>query len=762
MESQINNSVDTAQDEVSLLELFFHYFSYWKWFVISLVICLSLAFVYLRYTTKQYTVFSKVLIKDEKRGQTGFDWNAFSDLGLTPQMGSFDNEIEILNSQSLMQEVVDSLKLGVAYFKEGRIKKEEIYKNTPIFVNVSDQTDLGSFILDKKEDGSFELKASKEDFTASFAMNDTLVSPWGILSFRENSYGSAEFPVEVIIKHPKDLPFVNITPINKQTTVVDISTITSVPEKGKDIINVLVGIYNQKTIDDKNYVANNTITFLNGRINVIFGELSDAEKEVEAFKKSKGLTDMATEAQMFLTSQNEYSKKISDTDVQLSILRDIKSFIRNPQNMGNVAPSNVGVTDPTILSLIHLYNETILEKNITTRGMTANNARIREYDEKIALLRDNLVKGIEMSESGMQTSLRELRSQEGMYLARTLGLSTQERESRELYRQQSLKETLYVYLSQKREETALSRTLATPNALVIDAADYSPIPVKPKSKIIGLAALLMGIIIPVLIIYIKDLFDNRIHTKEQLTRIVKAPFIGEIPKSKIEKAFPTLNARSIIAEKFRIAISNLSFVTPPKIDSARIILVTSSFSGEGKSFFSQNLAMSLATTGNKTLLIDMDMRKSVLNKTLAMNPVKGIAMYLADPSIIVDDIIDKSKTFHKNLDIIPIRTFPPNVAELLASNRLDMLFEESSKEYDYIIVDTAPIGLVADAYRINQFVDASIYVARAEYTYKSQLADLQTLYKENKLKNMTVILNAASPKKGYYGYKDNGYYGEDA
>ncbi|GHU68410.1 tyrosine protein kinase [Bacteroidia bacterium] len=756
----IQQTTEQQNEEVSFAEIFFHYISYWKWFVASVAVCLIIAFVYLRYTTAEYLVSSHVLIKDDQKGKAAtFDVNAFNDLGLFPQVGTFDNEIEVLLSKTLMKSVSDSLKLNVAYYSNGRLKQFELYKNSPVYVSITNQIDWGSFVLQKNDDGSFFMKSKSHKYEKQFALNDTVNSPWGLLTFKENPFGNAEYPVEVVIKHPKSLPGVSVAPLNKLTTVVDVSMITATPQKGLDIINTLVAEYNQRAINEKNYVANHTIDFINERLVDISGELKTAEQNVESYKKVHGLSDLAAEAQMSLSSQTEYTKKSVEVATQLNILRSVKSFLTNPENKNNIAPSNVGLTDPTVISLINKYNEEVLAKT-RQAGLKESNPMIQAINERITLLRDELIKGITMAESGMQTTLRSVEQQANAYLSKTMSLSTQERESRELYRQKEIKESLFIYLLQKKEETGLSLALATPNAVVIDEADYYPVPVKPKGNIILLAALLLGLIIPVAVIYVLDLFDNKVRNKEQLTQIVKAPFLGEVPQTKSTK-FPVLNVRSGIAEKFRIIASNLGFVVSG--DKQKVIMVTSTYSGDGKSFFSQNLAMSLATSGYKTLLIDLDMRKSVLNKTLSINPSKGVAMFLSDPTIKLEQIIDKTGTFHKNLDIIPIKVFPPNPAELFSSARLEELFRSLSSEYDYVIVDTAPIGLVADAFRINQFADATIYVTRIDYTYKSSLCEIQHLYREQKLKNMTVILNAVPTSNFAYGNdrKKNNYYTYD-
>jgi capsular exopolysaccharide synthesis family protein len=391
--------------------------------------------------------------------------------------------------------------------------------------------------------------------------------------------------------------------------------------------------------------------------------------------------------------------------------------------------------------------------------MKADNRAYQQYENNIALLKDNLLKGISIAEAGMQTTLKELRSQENMYAAKVRGLSTQERESRELFREKEIKESIFIYLMQKQEETGLSLALATPNAIIVDEASIWE-QVAPKRNAILLAALLIGLIIPIAVIYIKDLLDVKLRDKEQLLRIVKVPFLGEVPESKSEKALPVSNIRSHIAEKFRIITSNLGFVISK--NKGQIIMLTSFYSGEGKSFCSRNLALTLATSGKKTILIDLDMRKSEMNKTLGINPSRGIAMYLSDPALTPENIIDKSHLFHPNLDIIPIKVFPPNPVELLASERLSALFNLLKGVYDCIVVDTAPVGLVADAYHLNKLADATIFVTRMNYTTKAALWDIKSLYASNKFNNLTLILNAVPLSQYGYGYNcGHNYYIEE-
>ncbi len=746
--------------EVSFAEILLHYLKHWKLFLISVIVCLTCFIIYLQFAIPQYRVSSSVIIKDEKKGQ-GYDLTAFNDLGIITQKSNVDNEIEILSSKALMQQVIDSLHINVLYFKNTGLKKEELYKKSPIQVTVNEYKKKGSFIISKDtKKNKLHLKSnddSEEDFERLINVGEMFESPWGWLTISFMTVENSEFPVIVKILSKDTYPMISVERKNLNASSVNIEAITSCPDKGIDIINTLIFVYNQQVINDKNYVANNTINFINERLADISGELQVAEKNVETYKQSRNLTDTKAEAGLYLTANSEYEKKISDADMQITILNYVRSYLKASENKDNIVPANIGLSDPTIINLINTYNDLILDKKRATSGMKQGNPLLQEYDDRANSLRSNLLKGIDIAESGLKLSRNELVKQETLYSRKIRGLSTQERESRELYRQKEIKETLFLYLLQKKEETGLTLALATPNARVIDKAFMDKNPVKPKKQILFIGAFLCGLIIPIIYIYIKGLFNFRLENKEELIKTVKAPYLGEIPISKGSTPLPTEKVRSGIAEKFRTITSNLKFLAGQ--DENKVIIITSTVSGEGKSFVSRNLALSLATSGKKTLLIDLDIRKSVMNETLDLTPSKGIVIYLSDPSIKVEDIIDKSGKIHGKLDIIPTKILPPNPAELLDSDRLDKLFKEVVPQYDYIIVDTPPIGLVADAFRISQFASACIYVTRKGYTHKKSLPDIQSLYQEKKLHNMSCILNGVSQSK-YYGHNGDNYYEE--
>lgn len=753
------------QEEVSIIEIFFHYLRYWKFFILSVFVCIALAFIYLLYATPEYSVTSKVLINDDKKGQTVdmSSASAFNDIGIVAPKSNLDNEVEILRSKTLMENVVDSLKLNISYFKPEKIKKREIYKGTPVILSITNIMAAGTFTVNSESENVLSIRSDKENFNQKVEMGKELNSPWGILMFTPNPFKTESFPIEISLTS-SFFPLVTVTPVSKTSSVVDLSLVTSTPKKGQDILNTLIAQYNKNAIDDKNYVANSTINFIDNRLNSVSGELQTAEKDVEDYQKSKGITDLQAQGQLLLSSSSEYSKQITDANIQSDLLKSIQEYIMNPANKDAAIPSNVGITDPTVISLIQKFNDLILEKKKATGGMLENHPVLIEYNNQLALVRADLLKGITISENSVKSTLKELQRQDNMNVGRAQALTTQARETRDLGRQQTLKETIYTYLVQKREDTELSLVTATPNARVIDPATVEKIPVKPKKMIILLAALIVGVIIPVIVIYIRDLFDNKIHSKDDVTRVVSAPFLGVIPVMKNTDPFPVLKVRSAMTERFRTVISNLEFIVGS--ERRKVISVTSFTSGDGKSFFSRNLAMSLATIGKKTLLIDLDLRKSVLVKTLGMTNIeKGSAMFLSDPNVRINEIIDASHTFHRNLDIIPVHIFPPNPAELLSSHRLEQLFQTIGRDYEYIIVDTAPVGLVADAYNINAYSLATIFLLRSDFSLKKSLPEIQELYKEKRLNNLSVVLNAVTDENmygyGHYGNYKHDYYTEE-
>jgi capsular exopolysaccharide synthesis family protein len=756
-EPGINNE---TENEISVAELFFRYLNEWKLFAASILICLGIAVTYILFSSPKYKVISTILISDDKKGNVEQDLSmAFSDLGIFQQKTNLDNEIEILRSQTLMSKVVDSLHLDVCYFKETKTKTVEIYNNTPFFVTVKDCLHPGYLTIDLTNNET--LSVSGDNFHEETEFEKELMTPLGLITITRNPYGTEIVPIITEIC-PDILPEVTINTVNKTSSVVEISIVTENREKGKDIINTLIELYNSDAITEKNYTASNTIQYIDKQLKVISGELNEAEKDVETYRKNKNVMDLHTQGQILLTSTTDYVNHINTINTQLLILQKTRAFITNSDNSKNIIPSNDGLTDPTILGLIQAYNAEILDKEKQTVGMKDNFPVVKDFEKRISILRENLRQGINNSISSMELTLRELRHQEGMYRAEASTMPTKERESRELLRQQNTKEFIVNYLAQKREETGLALALATPNAKIIDAAKPSKQPVEPQKLVIILAALVVGIVVPAAIIYLKELFNTTIQSREDVQKTIKATFLGEIPVNKNNEPLPVYRLRSSISEKFRLISSNIEFTVGNK--KTKIISVTSYIPSEGKSFVARNLAYSLASTGKKTLLLDTDLRKSVIRQNMNIKTDKGTTLYLANTSIKLNEVIDIG-SYHKNMDIIAVKVYPPNPTELLYSDRLVQLFEELKEfQYEYIIVDTAPVSLVSDSLILNKFSDTTIFVLRCGHTSKSFIKEIQNIYQNKKLNNLTWVLNAV-PESEHYGYRYHhskyGYYYQD-
>jgi len=762
-----NASATTSQAETgsrTALDYFFKYIVYWKWFALSLIICFGIAYAQLRYATPIYSVSAKVIISTDNRATGEIDPSAFSDLGLSGIRNSLETEIAVLTSRQLCSAVGDSLRLNITYFKEGRIKNTEIYKGTPVTVSIPNVIRAGSFILGLDSANNLTISNAELGYSQPVKYGEEIATPWGMATFNRNPFGQETLPVTVNVTRGSS-PGISVLS-NTGSSIIYVSAKSSVPEKAADIVNTIIELYNKKTVAEKNQIASNTIAYIRERERLLYDELDQAERDVEQFNLNRGAINLQSQRAFYLQNTNAFDMQIHDTDVQLELLRNTKQFLLDPKNEGELVPTNIGLTDGVVLGLLGSYNQMILDKRENTQSMKGTHTTLKEYNDRIIYLKNNVLNGIAQCEEMLNFRKTDLKNLETQFSGMSRDLTVKERESRELNRRQTIKESLYIYLSQKREEVGITTASATPNAKVIERAEaVYGVPISPVPSNKYSTALIAGLAIPLVIIYIISLLDNKIHGREDVIKTVKAPFLGEIPMLKNPAAFPVLKVKSSIAEQFRTIVSNLDFVVGGK--QRKIVQITSSTGSEGKSFFSRNLALSLATTGRKTLLVDLDMRKSVMVSELELKTKSGIALYLSDPEVKLKDIVDTS--FHKNLTIMPVKVFPPNPAELLVSERMKHFFDEIGDNYEYIIIDTAPIGLVSDAYSINRFVDATIFLVRADYTFRRSLVEIQNLYRENRLKNLTCVLNATEIKKhgygryGYgYGYGKYGYgYGND-
>ena len=546
-----------------------------------------------------------------------------------------------------------------------------------------------------------------------------------------------------------------IAPTSKTTSVAVISLKNSSLQRGQDFINQLLEMYNRNTNNDKNEIAQKTAEFIDERIGIISKELGSTEADLESFKRDAGITDLTSEAQIALAGNAEYEKKSVENRTQISLVNDLRKYLRG--NEYEVLPSNVGLQDAALIGAIERYNEMLVERKRLLRTSTENNPAIVNLDTSIRAMKANVQATLEGTLQGLMITKSNLDREASRYSRRISNAPGQERAYVSIARQQEIKAGLYLMLLQKREENAIALAATANNAKIIDEAIADDTPVSPKRSMIYLIALVLGVGIPVGIIYLIELTKFKIEGRVDVEKLTSVPIIGDIPltdekNDKNGSIAVFENKNNLMSETFRNIRTNLQFMLD---NDQKVILVTSTVSGEGKSFVSANLAISLSLLGKKVVIVGLDIRKPGLNKVFHLsNKEKGITQYLSNPET---DLMEFVQPFdiNKNLFILPGGSVPPNPTELLARNGLDKAIEILKQNFDYVIMDTAPIGMVTDTLLIGRVADLSVYVCRADYTHKAEYTLINELSIEKKLPNLCTVINGVDLKKRKYGY----YYG---
>ena len=774
-----------ADDEkIDIQEVLFKYIIHWPWFVGAVLVCLIGAWIYLRMATPVYNISATVLIKDDKKGGNTGGMAGLEELGLSGLISSsqnIDNELEVLRSKTLVKEVVNQLNLHVSYTDEDEFPSKNMYKTSPVIVSLTPQEaeklsdpmivemslypqgslDVGVTIGDKEYQKHFE------KLPAVFPMDEgTLAffqSPDSLMANKDTTEESSAQNVRRItakINSPMKVARVycenlTIEPTSKTTSVAVISLKNSSLQRGQDFINQLLEMYNRNTNNDKNEIAQKTAEFIDERIDIISKELGNTEANLENFKRNAGITDLTSEAQIALTGNAEYEKKRVENRTQISLLEDLRKYIRG--NEYEVLPSNVGLQDAALVATIERYNEMLVERKRLLRTSTENNPAIVNLDTSIRAMKSNVQATLDGTLQGMLITKADLDREANRFSRRISDAPGQERQFVSIARQQEIKAGLYLMLLQKREENAITLAATANNAKIIDEAIADDIPVSPKRKIIYLIALVLGVGIPVGIIYLIGLTKFRLEGRADVEKLTTVPIVGDIPltdeKNEKDGSIAVFeNQNNLMSETFRNIRTNLQFMLQ---NDKKVILVTSTVSGEGKSFISANLAISLSLLGKKVVIVGLDIRKPGLNKVFRLSTKeKGITLYLANPDTDLMSLVQPSDV-NKNLSILPGGTVPPNPTELLARDGLDKAIEILKKNFDYVILDTAPVGMVTDTLLIGRVADLSVYVCRADYTHKVEYTLINELAEEKKLPNICTVINGVDLKRRKYGY----YYG---
>ncbi len=756
------------------LRLFFlKYLRYWYWFVLALISSLGGAYLYLQYSVPIYKVSATLLIKDEKKGSSSSN-EILKELDMFSGSKIVENEIEVLKSKVLAEKVIDDLNLTVSYYKEGWLRDAELFKKSPISLNYISLKDIayGEPLYIKTIDAqNFELLDENKSSIGKYIYTQALNNNYG--SFRvfltDPKAKSGEI-IKVRFARRERLvqSFVSkiqVELINIKSTVLQLSLEDAVPEKGKVILSKLIDVYTFSSLEDKNSEATNTLRFIGERLQLITGELKDVEKDVEQYKTSQGITDLSAEGNLFLEKVKDNDAKLSEVDIQLKVLDGVERYLASGQN--NVAPATLMVNDPILTSFIEKLGELELQREKTSRTVQAGNPFLETINTQIANTKQAIRENVANQKKGLIITRNGLQGNNNRFESAIRTIPRKEREFVNIQRQQNIKESLYLLLLQKREETALSYASTVTDSRVVDTPHATSSPIKPNGKNIYLIAFVLGFILPAAVINVRDLLNDKIQSRKDIENATGLAIFGEIalkPKENIG-SLVDLSSRSFISEQFRTLRTNLQYVNTNKGSKGTVLLLTSSTSGEGKSFVTINLAASLSALGKKVAILELDLRKPKLSAYLGEDRDNGISNYLVGKAN-ETDIIKKTKV--NNLFLVSSGPIPPNPAELLSNGRIETLLKVYRETFDYVLIDTPPIGLVTDATILSPYIDVCFYLVRHEVTQKQNLNILNDLKKFEKFKSLNVIFNGVNYKNsqeyrygyGYgYGY-GKGYYTE--
>ena len=766
-----------SEEQINIQEILFRYLIHWPWFVVSVIVCVAVAWGYLHLTTPVYNISATVLIKDEKKGGGA---NMSSELekmgmnGFVSSSSNIENEIEVLSSRTLAREVVSALGLFVTYMDEDRFPKKELYRTSPVLVSLTPQeadklpqTMKVGMSLQPSGVMDVQIRVGEKEYRKRFEkLPAVLPTDEGTIAFFTNNDTLSPIHPESVTKERHITAYINrpfsvakgyagslsITPTSKATSVVTVSLNNSNTRRGKDYIDKLLEMYNINANNDKNEVAQKTAEFIDERIDIISKELGSTEQDLENFKRSAGITDLTSEAQIALAGNAEYEKKRVENQTQINLVMDLQRYLQGSEY--EVLPSNVGLQDAGVAGAIDRYNEMVSERNRLLRTSTESNPAIVNLNASIRAMRGNIQTTLDATLKGLEITRADLAREAGRYSRRISDAPTQERQFVSIARQQEIKSGLYLMLLQKREENAIVLAAIANNAKIIDEAQADGAPISPKRMTIYLAALVFGIGIPVGIIYLIGLAKFKVEGRADVEKLTSIPVIGDVPLADEKNGSIAVfeNQNNLMSETFRNVRTNLQFMLE---NGKNVILVTSTISGEGKSFISANLAISLSLLGKKVVIVGLDIRKPGLNKVFNI-PKKehGITQFLTNPTINLMDLVQPSD-INRNLYILPGGTVPPNPTELLARNGLEKAVETLKQNFDYVVLDTAPVGMVTDTLLIGRVADLSVYVCRADYTRKAEFTLINELAENNKLSNLCIAINGLDLQKKKYGY----YYG---
>lgn len=751
----------------------YKYLRYWHWLLIGCLLGLAAAFLYNRYTIPEYATESSLMILSKEDNTVAGVLPSGGASVLSLQQNTLDNQIETLKSKRLVEKVVAELDLNISYFIEGKVIAVEVYKDTPVEIEfispeeVVHESSLNIFV-DPGPDGTYTLFDEDQKYSKTHRYGEPvefnglkfIIKPGGEEIRTANTVNIRVQPLRYVAV---DYVYrMNIFPKGEAKDILSLYVTGAVPEKSRDFLNSLMFHFNADGVADKRQVAENTAGFIQERLEIISEELDSVEGGIAEFKRENRIMDVGSSAGQYMNKSSRAEEEIFKLETQLMVLGALKDALTSAQPY-RLLPANMGAAESGVSSLITQYNTLVLERNAFLKNSTPKNPVVQGITEELDALKENLLDNIESTKRSINIQLRELNQLDRRAEGQFSNFPGLEKGIRSIERQQQIKEQLYLFLLQRREESAISFAATGPVAKVIDPAFTYNNPVGPKPWLILTGGGVAGFLIPLLVIFGINFFDTKVHHKGDLKPITdQIPFLGEVPKVASDQSeVIQVNDRSPLAESFRILRTNLAYLVQSRNkEKAEVIFVTSTIKGEGKTFISFNLSRTLASTGKKILLIGADIRNPKLHKFSDESlETKGLSDYLYDHDLGSEDIINTTNQDQIGVDVIFSGAIPPNPAELFMNDRLKNLLKKEEANYDFIIVDTAPTMIVTDTLLISPLADTTIYVTRAGYTEKKLLEFPKDLKLQGKLKGVAVVLNDVDYKKFSYGGKYGYAYG---
>lgn len=769
------------------------------WILLSVTLCLFIAVYYIYVTPKQYVRTASVMMKSDSRGNANIsELSAFKELGIGGMSVDVLNEIEAFKAPILMERVVHRLNLDVEYYREGLLKDNLIYGNSPVKVSFENNAVPAGFTfrISKVDSTSvrlsgFKYKGEDVDFkSVTVALNDTVSVPCGNMVVMPTLlFNSKDFDFDIRVScydavslSRRYLGMMNIALAQKNTSVIKLGMTDISIRRADDVINTLIDVYNEEWINYMNESTVNTSHFINDRLVVIEQELNVADSDIERFKRENELFDISAEAQQKFQESSLYSSQYFQINNQLSVARYISEYMNDSKNSSALLPANSGIENSNVESQIDEYNKLMLRRNTLVANSSENNPLVSDYNSSLEMMHSSILTSLQNLIASLRLQLDNIEKRETNIRDRIAKTPGQAKELVNIERQQKVKEQLYLYLLQKREENELSSALVVNNTRVLSYATGNNIPVSPKSMIIFLSAFVIGLALPFCYKILRDLLDTTVRGRKDLESLV-APFVGEVPFVGKRKQFLCFTREvsdvntenpvvvsagntNMINEAFRVVRSNLDFMKHSGNKKSVVTMFTSYNVNSGKTFVAANLSAIMSVRGDRTVVIDLDMRKANLSRMVG-RPDKGVSSYLGGYVDNVNDIIVKYPKV-ENLDVIPVGVLPPNPVELLQSDRLDKLVDELRSKYDRIFIDCPPIDIVADTSIISRLADVTLFVVRTGLMERALIGEINGIYNSGRLNNMAVLLNGTKrihSKYGYhygygYGY-GHGYYREN-